>query len=225
MKPLPVSHSRLSQFVNCPKQYHEVIVLKRVQDSVTEEGIWGNRVHKHFEQSLKSNTPLPEEFGAYQAYLDEIRKVTGEMQVEVKLAIDTNLQPCDFFAPNVFMRAVADVLHLQQARALAMDHKTGKPKTESRQLMMTALLVFHTYPHIEVCKTGYFWLRTQSKTTEVFYREQLQDMWQELLPDIKQYKHAFDTDTWQPRQSGLCNGWCPVHDCEYWRPKGNSRRR
>ena len=36
-----------------------------------------------------------------------------------------------------------------------------------------------------------------------------------------QYAQAFKTDTWQPRPSGLCNGWCPVKTCEFWQPKRN----
>jgi hypothetical protein len=39
------------------------------------------------------------------------------------------------------------------------------------------------------------------------------------VPDLKQYATAFKTDVWQPRQSGLCNGWCPVTECEFWKPK------
>jgi len=224
MKPLPISHSSLNRFVTCPKQYHALKIVRTVKDAPNEASIWGDRVHKTFEAVLKDDEPLPPDLVDYQGYLDEIRKVTGTMRVEAELAIDSNLQPCSFHAPNVFMRCIIDVLHLQEDRALAMDHKTGKPRA-SRQLQMTALIVLHHFPHIQTCKTGYFWLKTNSKNTEEYTREQIPELWQEFLPDMQQYKQAFEQDVWQPRQSGLCSGWCPVHDCEYWRPKGNSRRR
>ena len=224
MRPYPVSHSSLSRFINCPKQFYELRVVKRVKDEQNEASIWGDRVHKSFEQTLKGEAELPPEMACYQGYLDEIKKVTGKMSVEVKLAIDNNLQPCDFYAANAFLRCIVDVLHVQEERALTMDHKTGKPRP-SRQLKLTALILFHHLPQIQICKTGYFWLKTNTRNTEIYTREQIPELWQEFLPDLRQFKQAFETDTWQPRQSGLCNGWCPVHDCEYWKPKGSSTLR
>jgi hypothetical protein len=51
------------------------------------------------------------------------------------------------------------------------------------------------------------------------HRDQIGAVWGEFLPNLKQYAQAFKEDIWQPRQSGLCGGYCPVTDCEFWRPK------
>ena len=47
----------------------------------------------------------------------------------------------------------------------------------------------------------------------------IKGIWKKFIPDLRQYAEAFKTDTWQPRQSGLCNGWCPVKECEFWKQK------
>ena len=52
-------------------------------------------------------------------------------------------------------------------------------------------------------------------------RDQIDQLWAPFIGDLKQYMQAFREDIWQPRQSGLCNGWCPVTDCEFWKPKRN----
>jgi hypothetical protein len=44
-------------------------------------------------------------------------------------------------------------------------------------------------------------------------------LWSKFVPDLRQYMEAFKTETWQARPSGLCNGWCPVTECEHWKPK------
>jgi hypothetical protein len=65
----------------------------------------------------------------------------------------------------------------------------------------------------------YYWTQTKSTNGQTFERKQIPEMWQEFLPGLKQYAQAFHEDIWQPRQSGLCKGWCPVTDCEFWAPK------
>lgn len=227
MKPQAFSFSRLSRFVNCPKQFHEITVLKRVEDTQSEDGKWGDRAHKMFEQYLKGEAPLTPEFEPYRAYLDGILRVKGVMRVEAEMALDTSLRPCSWFDKDTFVRAIADVLHFQPddlnpERALVMDHKFGKKKP-SKQMVLTALVLFHSHPSLQWVKTGLFWLKAGVRETETFGRGQVMDMWDQFLPDLKQYKQAFIDDVWQPRQSGLCHGWCPVTDCEYWKPKRPTR--
>ena len=68
-------------------------------------------------------------------------------------------------------------------------------------------------------RAEYYWTQTKTTNGMTITRDQIPAIWREFLPALKQYAEAYATDTWQPRQSGLCNGWCPVTDCEFWRPK------
>lgn len=217
MTPLPWSHSSLEKFVSCPKQFYHIKVVKDVKDSKGEAAIWGDRVHKAFETYLRSGgeTPLAEEFKQYQDYLDRLLLGAGKLYVEQQFALDSKLRPCDW--DSAWVRGIADVLHVHGHTARALDHKTGKTKPDSRQLVLMALLVFYHFPEVLRCKTGFMWLKTGENTIRTYKREEIPDMWGKFLADLQQYKQAFNTDTWQARQSGLCNGWCPVEKCEHWK--------
>jgi len=221
MKPLPLSHSSLDKFKTCPKQFHEVKVLKRFKDTKGEAAIWGDYVHFEFEQYLKAKgtVDLPENLQQYKEYLDRILAQPGTIIVEAMLAIDNQFNPCDFFAPNVFLRGYADVLRMLGSKAWILDHKTGKRKADSKQMKMMALLVFAIYPLIEHIRVGFAWLQDSVNDAEEFKRSDWNKLLNEFLPDIVQYRNAFRDDVWQPRQNGLCHGWCPVVDCEFWQPK------
>jgi hypothetical protein len=221
MKPLPLSHSNLDKFKTCPKQFHEVKVLKRFKDTKGEAAVWGDYVHVEFERYLKAKgeAELPENLLQYKSYLDGILSKPGEIIVEAQLAVNTSFAECDFFAPNVFMRGYADVLRILGNKAWILDHKTGKRKADSRQMKMMALLVFALHPYIEHIRVGFAWLQDGVNDAEEFKRSDWNKLLNEFLPDIVQYRDAFCNDVWQPRQSGLCHGWCPVNDCEFWQPK------
>jgi hypothetical protein len=236
MKPLPWSHSALSDFNNCPKAYHHKRVLKDVVDPPNPAGIHGDYVHKEFEKYLNAkrdtytivtvggqsnavDPDLPDDLEVYRDYLNSVAGMSGEMHVECKYAINTKMEPCDFFAADVWCRGILDVLHLNKQTARVLDHKTGKRKMDTRQLKLNALLVFIHHPEVMVVRTGYMWLKDNLLDTEDYVRANESALWQEFMPDLVRYKTAFKQEVFVPRPSGLCNGWCPVQTCEYWKPK------
>ena len=221
MKPIPLAFSILERFINCPKQFHDVKVTHDFEDTPNETNLWGNYVHEEFEKylSAKGTQPLPENLAIYQGYLDGILRQPGEMHVEWKMAVDTRLEECSFWDKGCFLRGVQDVVHITGTRASMIDHKTGKRKPRSKQMKMAALLLFLVRKDIERCRVAFAWLKTNEFDAEEFTRADIPDLWNAFMSDIKQYQQAFAQDIWQPRQSGLCHGWCPVTSCEYWKPK------
>ena len=221
MKPLPVSFSALDKFETCPKQYHEVKVVKSVSDSKGDAALWGDHVHANFEKYIeaKGSFELPVNLEMYREYLDRILALKGEIFAEVELAVDTKLQRCEFFASNVFIRGYADVLRLLDNRAWVLDHKTGARKPDSYQMKLMALLVFLLYPQVDEVSVGFAWLKVKKFDGDRFTKTDIPDLWQVFLPKIRRFRDAFTANTWPPRQSGLCHGWCPVKTCEFWKPK------
>jgi len=225
MKALPWSHSSLENFKNCPKQYYHLKILKDVKDTPGQAAMWGDMFHKHAESYLKGEAPLPDVLENYREYLDNILGLKGKLYVEQQLALNKDMLPCDWDAKDLWCRGIIDVLVIDGERAVVLDHKTGKNrKPSSRQLMLFALLVFEHFPAVRVCKTSFAWLKFKDDPagyvdTEIFRREEAPEMWQRFLPDLKQFVQAFKTETFTPRQSGLCSGWCSVESCEYWKPK------
>lgn len=218
MKPLPWSHSSLSDFNNCPRAFYEKRVAKSVKEERTEALIWGERVHKAFEDRLKIGTPLPVELEEHEDYLVRLQRRPGAGSTEQKIALDRTFRPCSFFAPKVWFRGVIDYQKMNGDTALLVDYKTGKPHSKFQQLKLFALYSFMQNIQLEKVSVVYYWTTTKTETGEDYTRDQMPALWQEFVPSLRQYAEAFKTDTWQPRQSGLC-GWCPVTGCEFWRPR------
>lgn len=219
MIPMPWSHSRLEDFKNCPRAFYEKQVAKSVVETKGEATIWGERVHKHFEEYLIDGIALPPELECHEGFLQRLMALPGSLGVEERIALNRAGQPCEFFADDVWFRGVIDVKIVNEKHALLVDHKTGKHHTKFGQLKLFALHTFAMHPEVETIRCEYYWTQTMTKNGEGYDRADIPRLWRGFVPDLKQYAQAFKTDTWQPRQSGLCRGWCPVTDCEFWSPK------
>lgn len=213
--PLPWSHTSINSFETCPRQYEELKVLKHFKQEDNEANIWGNAVHTAFEQYLKGE-PLDPRFEQYRSYLDEFTARSGETFAEREYALDRNLQPCAFYGPQVWGRGIIDVLTINGHHACVDDHKTGKRKKDMQQLMIFALLVFYHHPEVLTCDVSFRWLKTNEIDSEVFQRYQIKQMWESLLPKLKNYADAFHAGVFPAKPSGLCKKYCPVNTCEYW---------
>lgn len=219
MKAAAWSYTGLDQFINCPRQFEAVRVLKSIKETKGEQQLWGEYVHAQFEHRQRDGTPLAPELIQFEPYMLYLENLPGVHLCEQKVALDKQLRPCDFFAKNVWNRGVLDFMSIMGDTALIVDYKTGKVKPTMKQLALFALFIFHSYPDVIKCVTKYFWTQTQRETTELFMREDIPKLWAKFVPDLKQYSEAFETNVWQPRQSGLCHGWCPVSECEFWKQK------
>jgi PD-(D/E)XK nuclease superfamily len=224
--PLPWSHSALEAFQTCPRQYEEVKVLRHFKDEKGPASLWGDMVHRAGEQFIADGVPLPPNVVQYLAYFQTYTQRPGVTEAERKYALDRQLQPCDFFAPTVWVRGVLDVLTRDGTVAWIDDHKTGKRKSDRQQLVISALLVFYHHPEIETCHTAFHWLQqgfdAAAQDRETFTRAQMPALWTGLLPKLQRYKAAFDAGVFPPKPCGLCKAHCVVNTCEYW---GSGSRR
>lgn len=218
-KPLPWSHTSLDEFVNCPKKFAEKRVYKTVKEPTSPEMEWGEIVHKHFENRQKLGTLLPADLAMHERHMLELETLPGVAQTEQKIALSRHLTACGFFDRDVWFRGVIDYRKINGCHALIEDYKTGKVHQKYKQLKLFALHTFHDLPDIHTIDVKYYWTQTQQALGERYTREMIPFLWSQFTPDLRQYVEAFRTDTWQPRPSGLCHGWCPVTSCQHWRPK------
>lgn len=220
MTPLPLSFTLLDKHRTCPKQLYHLKVVKDVKEESNEALAWGNLFHKAVEDYVKHGRPLTPEMSQYETLFASIPK---DCQVEVELAVDKNLKPCRFFGKDVFLRAKTDLLRIKGDVARCGDWKTGKNRKVTDQLLINALLIFLCYPEVNTVHTDFFWLQHKDKDSKTFTRDQLPEMWAQLLPDMKRYRDDFHNMNFPARPSGLCGGWCPVKQCSHWRPKKEKR--
>lgn len=223
MTPQAWSHTALESFENCPKQYYETKVAKRWPYVASAEMQWGKDVHKAFENYLLYGTPLSADLVTHQDFLDRFKALPGELAGEERIALDTSLKACGYFAKDVtvWYRGQVDARKRDRARGVShiLDHKTGKVKNDYTQLKSFAMYEFLTQPDIHTCTVEYYWTQIKGANGETYHREQLPDIIRFFAAKLGPYADAFLTNTFNPKQSGLCNGWCPVTTCEFWRPK------
>lgn len=224
-RPQAWSHTALDTFENCPKQYHETKVLKRWPFDATPEMQWGRDVHKHFEHYLLHGTRLPVDLEMHAEFLFDFKSQPGELAGEERIALDSRLRDSAYFGKDVWYRGQVDARkrHLEAGYSHILDHKTGKVKNDFTQLKGFALHEFLTQPAIHTVKVEFYWTQIRGANGETYTRDQMPELWDVFLPKLNRYADAFRTDTFPPKQSGLCNGWCPVTTCEFWRPKRKPR--
>lgn len=222
MKPKAWSYSALNGFTTCPRQYYEINVAKTVPYVQNEAARWGDQVHKQIEDHIKGiknlNATNMSEGMKHRVFstlesLDEAYDITAEG----KLALSKDLKPCTFFAKDTWVRAILDVkaMHKDGTEIVVIDWKTGKVKPDINQLKLFALFMFYHHPNVEKVDTVLEWLAYNDSTRETYRRDQIPMLWQSFLPDLTQFKKAFNTDTWPERPSGLCSKWCDVLSCKY----------
>ena len=71
-------------------------------------------------------------------------------------------------------------------------------------------------------KGGYLLVFASGKATGgtmMLMRDQSKELWGKFTPTLRQMLEAYETDVWQPRQNFRCYGFCPLTDCEFWKPK------
>lgn len=225
MIPRAWSHSSLDAFVTCPRRFHEVKILKSVVEEESEEQRYGLWVHKEFEERQVRGKHgfywLSPKLAEHEPFMVSLNNQPGEHFTERKVALNKQLQSCDFLAPDAWFRGIIDFSTVSYQFATVVDYKTGKPHRKFNQLRLCALWVFAAYPKVIEVNARYYWTKTKEVTQVTYKREEVPRLWSEFIPDLKQYVEAFKTDTWKPKPSGLCHGYCPVIECDYWRPRRN----
>lgn len=223
MKPAAWSHSALELFENCPKQYHEVKIAKRWPFVDTKETLWGKVVHKAFEHYLLYGTPLPADLQMHREFLDRFKAAPGELAGEERIALDVQMRECEYFDKKrqVWYRGQVDARKRDRQAGFShiLDHKTGKVKTDYTQLKGFAMFEFLTQPDIHTVKVEFYWTQICGVNGETYHREQLPEIIAFFAAKLHRYADAHLSNTFPPKQSGLCNGWCPVTNCEFWQPK------
>lgn len=223
MKPLPWSPSALDTFRNCPEQYHHRYVLKDLPpEERSVEQVYGERVHEAFaDRQRPKRVKLPPDLAAHEPFMLVLAAQAGNAYIEHKAALAKNLETCEWGDKNVWCRMIIDYLKVdaKERHAWIVDYKTGKAHKKFNQLIIYALWAFQEFGYFDTIDVMFYWTKDRTTSVKRWDRDDVPKLWGELVGDLRQYKEAFRSDVWQMRPSGLCNGWCPVIGCKYWRPK------
>ena len=217
MKKLAWSHSSLKDFEGCQRRYHQTKVLKLYPFKETEQILYGKELHKAAEDYVRDGKELPPQFEFIKAMLDKLCAKPGRKLAEHQMALTRDLKPCDWFASDVWVRGVADLLILDDDNLTAwiVDYKTGNNKYPDRdQLVLMSLMVFEHFPHIRKVNSSLIFVLKNDMVKMQMQRDQAEQFWWKYRERTARIEAALDNDVWNPTQSPLCR-WCPCTGCEF----------
>ena len=210
------TYSQLEKFETCPKQFYHVRVARDYTEPPTEHTKWGERVHTAMEERVQFGIPLPEGMEQWESIASKLAKLPGEKYVEHKMSVDNSFKKSSW--KEAWSRGIADLLIVNGNKAAVFDHKTGKRKI-TEQIMLYAGYTFAEFPKVEEVTTAFIWLKEKKIDKETFTRDDISTIWNQFLPRVIKLEKAYEADKWPVRPSGLCNGWCPVKSCTYYKDK------
>lgn len=217
MKKPAWSHSSLKDFEGCQRRYHEVKVLKNYPFQETEATIYGNKVHEALELYVRDGKELPPEFSQFKDIADSLLRKPGRKLAEYQMALSADLKPVDWFAKDVWVRGIADLLILddENLTAWVVDYKTGNDKYPDRdQLVLMSIMVFEHFPHIRKVNSALMFIVKNSMVKMQMQREAKDNLWWKYRERTARIEQCFETNVWNPTQTPLCR-WCQVTGCEF----------
>jgi RecB family exonuclease len=212
---IALSYSRLSVFEQCEARFDYQYVSKRVKDQSNPASEYGDRVHKTLEayalgqavEGIEAEQTL-ERWGGL---VDSLVGREGEKFFEHQMAVNKALAPVDWFAPDVWIRGIADVLVVNKDTAYCLDWKTGKVKENPTQLQLFAAMVMWHFPQVTKVQTSFVWLAYDQMTSARYERRYLGALWDALRPRFERVQETVDLGVFKTKPGGLCP-WCPAKD-------------
>ncbi|MEY4910068.1 MAG: hypothetical protein RL260_3786 [Pseudomonadota bacterium] len=148
------SYSSLKLFAQCPRQYHEVKILKLHPFRSSPATEFGTRAHAAIEAWVKTKAPFPEEFAAYQWVIDDLLSQLSPNAVAE--------MPFDFardwseVSPRAWsdkhLTGSADLVDVVDGLALIGDWKFSKVGNhryaDTDQLEAMAMMLMHKRPDV-----------------------------------------------------------------------------
>jgi hypothetical protein len=212
------SYSGIKQFETCPRQYHEIKVLKKYPRQETEQTLYGTRLHEQAELHIKDKRPLDADFKFMQPTMDAINAMSGRKFTEYEMALDVNLRVCDFYSPDYWVRGIADLIIIDDDNlsARCFDYKSGGDKyPDVDQLTLMSLLIFKFFPHIRTVSSGLLFVLRDTVFKHKVVRDQEQGLWWRYKERVARLEAAHTSGVWNPKKSGLCKKYCAVTSCEF----------
>ena len=219
MQEIKWSYSGLKDFVNCPRQYNEVKVLKRYEKKATVEMRYGTQVHSALEDYVKEGKPLAKNYEHFAKQLDPLRDMEGDKYPEYRMALTINRQPCTFGAKDYWVRGIADLMVIDGDQGYIVDYKTGSNRyPDPKQLQLMALMGFEYFPEVTHFKAGLLFVAHNDFVTSEYRREKIDKYWDDFAPSLQRLQLSYENGVWQENPTPLC-GWCPVTACTHYKGK------
>lgn len=211
----PWSYSKIKAFEQCPKQFYHDKILKEVPFKETEATLYGTAFHTAAENYIGKDIPLPSKFSFAQKMLDSLKNKQGEKLCELKLGVTEDLEPCGFYADDVWFRGIADLIILDGDLAWVIDYKTGKSSkyADKGQLELMAMSVLKHFPQVKTIRAGLVFVISNDLVKSTYTEYDKPKLWEKWLAKYKQMETAAIEEVWNAKPNGLCRRHCPIIEC------------
>lgn len=211
------SFSALSMFENCRRKYWAVKVAKKVSDA-NQYNISGDNEHQSIQHHLQKGMALPPSLQPLQPLFDQVRAAPGEQFVEYSMCLKQDFTPTkgNNFA-EAWVRAAADYVKVDGAKATYLDWKSGKPRSGEEvesQIELTSLLLFRHFPAVQQVNGGLVYYRHGKVTPHIVRRSDEPLLWNGFISRVKAMEQAKLEDNYPANPNPLC-GWCPYLECAH----------
>lgn len=212
---IALSWSRLSTYMQCPKQFH----LKFISKSFREEEksihlVKGEQLHRQLEEYVMAKNggqamPLgfSPEVRATLPYVDKLYTLYGAVYPEAQIATTKDWRPTEWFGNDVGWRAIWDVVGLSPQTCYIGDYKSGKiyPYGEGYgQLHLSAIIALNRFQDVDFVNAAYVYIEHQKITPIKVTRAQ--------KPNVEEYfdgkfEQVQREKNWDPTPNENCK-WC-----------------
>ena len=215
--PIKWSFSSLKLFETCPKKYYEIRLARNFEDAPGKEALYGTALHLAAEEYVRDGKELSQGFKFIQPRLDALIKIKGKKLTEFKMALNSDLRPCDFDSPDYFCRGIADlvILNSDDGNAFIVDYKSGKSAryADTDQLALMAFMLFRYFPEIKTVKAGLLFVVSNDFIRVQYRREDMFELPTRFRDSLTQLSSAMDSGVFNERPNGLCRNFCVVTSC------------
>lgn len=213
------SYSGMKTFLTCPRQFYHLKIAKDYKETFGPEVEEGNRMHKAAELYIGNGTPLPPKYRYLKPSLDKLAAYPGEIKCEFKMALTADLEPCTYFAPDVWWRGVADlaIIDHDSGTARVVDYKTGKSAkyADKDQLELMALALWRYFPDITEIRAALFFVTARAFIPATYYETSSTKLWERWKRRYDDMDTAMQSGVWNAKPNGLCSKYCPVIECPH----------
>ena len=211
------SFSQLKQWSTCPRQYHEVRVLRNYEFSDTEQTLYGKAVHTALEEYVRDGKPLAKNYQRFQKPVDALLEIPGEKHTELKMGLKSDwVTPCDFDDPDYWVHGIADLVIVDDTEAFSVDYKTGSPRyADTKQLKLMALMIMAKFPAVERVRSGLLFLMHNTFIPDDYERSEAEKLWKSFREPLELREIYTTSGNWPANPTGLCKRHCVVSSCQY----------
>jgi hypothetical protein len=184
---MALSHSRLSDFNQCPKKFWHKYIDKT--PNFKEEGtsphlVRGSNVHKQLEnyiikkaageEGIRAST-LPEVEVA-KPLVDSLFVSYQTVMPEAQISINNDWKQVEWFSKDSYYRAILDVIAIRSDDVFIGDFKTGKftaytPASGYGQLELSAAIALNLWPNVKTINNMYIYVDHKKVIKKVYTQD------------------------------------------------------